>query len=59
MNAPLRKLSELAGVAFDGRRSGYVPPKKLAISPKLKLTAKPGAKSIRSPSKWCATHCGT
>jgi hypothetical protein len=35
MNAPLRKLSELAGVAFDGVRSGYVPPKKLSISPKL------------------------
>jgi len=40
MNAPLRKLSELAGVEFDGRRSGYVPPKKLAISPKLKLHRK-------------------
>ena len=37
MNAPLKKLSELAGVAFDGRRSGYVPPKKLTISKKLKL----------------------
>src|SRR6266850_601330 len=32
MNAPLKKLSELAGVAFDGVRSGYVPPKKLRIS---------------------------
>src|SRR3990167_2446976 len=49
MDAPLRKtgagpdlkkLSELAGVAFDGRRSGYVPPKKLAISPGLKLHRK-------------------
>ena len=29
MNAPLKKLSELTGVVFDGRRSGYVPPKKL------------------------------
>ncbi|MEX2240401.1 MAG: hypothetical protein WD775_06875 [Burkholderiales bacterium] len=35
MNAPLRKLSELAGVAFDGRRTGYGPPKKLSISPQL------------------------
>ena len=40
MNAPLKKLSELAGVVFDGRRSGYVPPKKLRISPKLKLHRK-------------------
>src|SRR5438045_5407914 len=37
MNAPLKKLSELAGVVFDGKRSGYVPPKNLRISPKLKL----------------------
>jgi hypothetical protein len=28
VNAPLRKLSELTGVEFDGRRTGYVPPKK-------------------------------
>jgi len=40
MNAPLKKLSELTGLAFDGRRSGYVPPAKLAISPKLKLHRK-------------------
>ena len=40
MNAPLKKLSELTGVAFDGVRSGYVPPKKLKISPKLKLHRK-------------------
>jgi len=40
MNAPLRKLSELAGVAFDGRRTGYVPPKVLKIAPKLKLHRK-------------------
>ena len=26
MNAPLKKLSELTGLAFDGVRSGYVPP---------------------------------
>jgi len=39
VNAPLKKLSELAlsGLAFDGRRSGYVPPKQLRISGKLKL----------------------
>ncbi len=39
MNAPLKKLSELAlsGLAFDGRRSGYVPPKRLSISKKLRL----------------------
>src|SRR5437867_13032875 len=40
MNAPLKKLSELAGVAFDGVRSGYVPPAKLRISEKLKLHKK-------------------
>ncbi len=42
MNAPLKKLSELAlsGLAFDGRRSGYVPPKQLRISPSLKLHRK-------------------
>src|SRR2546430_34653 len=40
MNAPLKKLSELTGVVFDGRRSGYVPPKTLSISPKLKLHKK-------------------
>src|SRR5438067_1340483 len=40
MNAPLKKLSELAGVAFDGVRSGYVPPQKLRISEKLKLHKK-------------------
>jgi len=37
MNAPLKKLSELAGVVFDGKRTGYVPPKKLRISEKLRL----------------------
>jgi len=37
VNAPLKKLSELTGVAFDGVRSGYVPPKKLSISKKLRL----------------------
>lgn len=40
MNAPLKKLNELTGVVFDGRRSGYVPPKSLAISKKLKLHKK-------------------
>ena len=40
MNAPLKKLSELAGVVFDGRRSGYVPPKKLSICRKLRLHKK-------------------
>src|SRR5437870_4832867 len=40
MNAPLKKLNELTGVAFDGVRSGYVPPKRLSISPKLKLHRK-------------------
>jgi N-methylhydantoinase B len=40
VNAPLKKLSQLSGVAFDGRRSGYVPPKKLAISKKLRLHEK-------------------
>jgi N-methylhydantoinase B len=45
MNAPLKKLSELAGVKFDGVRTGYVPPKTLRISPKLKLHRK-GKKTI-------------
>jgi N-methylhydantoinase B len=40
MNAPLRKLNELTGIAFDGKRTGYVPPKQLRISPKLKLHRK-------------------
>jgi N-methylhydantoinase B len=40
VNAPLKKLSELTGVAFDGVRSGYVPPKKLSISKKLVLHKK-------------------
>src|SRR3984893_9393046 len=34
------KLSEMKGAAFDGRKTGYVPPKKLSISPKLKLHSK-------------------
>src|SRR5215470_6028936 len=33
------KLSAINTV-FDGRKSGYVPPKKLSISPKLKLQKK-------------------
>ncbi|HEY6822733.1 MAG TPA: hydantoinase B/oxoprolinase family protein [Burkholderiales bacterium] len=40
MNAPLRKLNELTGIAFDGKRTGYVPPKQLSISPRLKLHRK-------------------
>lgn len=40
MNAPLPKLSEMAPERFDGRRSGYVPPKKLRLSPKLRLHRK-------------------
>jgi N-methylhydantoinase B len=35
MNMP--KVSQMNGAAFDGRNMGYVPPKSLAISPKLKL----------------------
>ena len=31
------KVSSLGAVAFDGRKTGYVPPKRLAISPQLKL----------------------
>jgi len=38
VNAPLKKLSELAGLAFDGVRSGYVPPKKLQISSKFETS---------------------
>jgi N-methylhydantoinase B len=33
----MTKLSDITGVAFDGVRNPYVPPQKLAISPKLKL----------------------
>ena len=40
MNAPLKKLNELTGLAFDGRRTGYVPPAKLSISGKLRLHKK-------------------
>ncbi|HUG79145.1 MAG TPA: hypothetical protein VML57_16815, partial [Burkholderiales bacterium] len=36
----MKKLSELTGVVFDGRRSGYVPPKTLSISKKLRLHRK-------------------
>ncbi len=39
-DAPLKKLNELYGVAFDGRRRGYVPPSRLNISAKLKLHKK-------------------
>ena len=31
------KVSEMTGTIFDGRKMGYVPPKKLSISSKLKL----------------------
>ena len=34
------KVSEMNGTAFDGRNTGYVPPKKLSISRKLKLQSK-------------------
>ncbi len=40
MNAPenpLRKISELPDVKFDGKTYGYVPPKKLRIAKKLRL----------------------
>jgi N-methylhydantoinase B len=33
----MAKVSELAHTAFDGKKTGYVPPKKLSISPKLRL----------------------
>ena len=47
MNAPLKKLNELTGVVFDGRRSGYVPPKKLSISPEAQAARKAKAASTR------------
>jgi N-methylhydantoinase B len=34
------KVSEMKDAAFDGKKMGYVPPKKLSISPKLKLQTK-------------------
>jgi N-methylhydantoinase B len=33
----MTRLSEMRGAVFDGRGMGYVPPRKLSISPKLKL----------------------
>jgi N-methylhydantoinase B len=39
------KVSEMKDAVFDGRNMGYVPPKKLSISPKLKLHRK-SAKNI-------------
>ena len=36
----MKKISEMKGVAFDGKAMGYVPPKKLSISGKLKLHKK-------------------
>jgi len=33
----LKKISEMKDTVFDGKKYGYVPPKKLKISPKLKL----------------------
>src|SRR5919201_772687 len=33
----MAKVSELGGVQFDGKATGYVPPRRLSISPKLKL----------------------
>ena len=34
------KISEMKDEVFDGKKHGYVPPKKLKISPKLKLHTK-------------------
>src|SRR5579859_4364180 len=39
------KISEMKDTAFDGVKTGYVPPKKLKISPKLRLQTK-AAKAI-------------
>ena len=36
----MSKVSTMSNVAFDGKKTGYVPPKKLSISPKLKLHRK-------------------
>jgi N-methylhydantoinase A/oxoprolinase/acetone carboxylase beta subunit len=47
VNAPLKKLNELTGLAFDGVRSGYVPPKQLRISKKLRLHTRQGETSTR------------
>ena len=38
------KVSELKGVAFDGKGTGYVPPKVLSISPRLRLHRKEAKK---------------
>src|SRR5712672_1200614 len=38
------KVSEMKDAVFDGRNRGYVPPKKLTISPKLKLHRKSAKK---------------
>ncbi|HYX92658.1 MAG TPA: hydantoinase B/oxoprolinase family protein, partial [Myxococcaceae bacterium] len=41
----MAKVSELRGVHFDGKATGYVPPRHLAISPKLKLHTR-GSKEV-------------
>jgi len=38
------KVSEMKDAVFDGRKMGYVPPKKLSISPQRKA-------STRSPTR--------
>ncbi len=38
------KISEMKDTVFDGRQTGYVPPKQLKISPKLKLHRKSAKK---------------
>ncbi len=38
------RVSEMKGASFDGKNMGYVPPKKLAVSKKLKLHTRGAAK---------------
>ncbi|MGE5825843.1 MAG: hydantoinase B/oxoprolinase family protein [Bacteroidota bacterium] len=38
------RVSEMKGASFDGKNMGYVPPKKLAVSKKLKLHTRRAAK---------------
>src|SRR3954462_13786575 len=58
MNAPLKKLDELKHLAFDGVRSGYVPPRTLRTLKKLNSPKKatketdPASFDVVRPRLW-------
>ena len=41
---PMPRMSEMKGASFDGKSMGYVPPKKLSVSKKLRLHTRRAAK---------------